>query len=81
MPCMELFSDQNTDYKSLILDKTKNIFIEAGSIQSWNRWMKKDDIFIGLDGFGKSGPGKDVFLHFKISIERIKSEITKNIKT
>ena len=80
MPCMELFSDQNSDYKSLILDKTKNIFIEAGSIQSWNKWMKKDDIFIGLDSFGKSGPGKDVFLHFKVSIERIKSEIAKNIK-
>ncbi len=80
MPSMELFGKQNIDYKSLILDKTKNIFLEAGSIQSWNKWMKKEDIFIGLDSFGASGPGKDVFLHFKISIDRIKTEIIKNIK-
>ena len=79
MPSMELFSQQTNIYKSEILDKTQNIFIEAGSSQSWNRWMKKDDIFIGLDKFGVSGPGKDVFLHFKISVERVKEEIMKII--
>ena len=41
MPSMELFSQQENTYKSEILDKTQNIFIEAGSSQSWNRWMKK----------------------------------------
>ena len=80
MPCMELFDEQNSDFKAHILGKTKNIFVEAGSIQSWSKWMKKDDIFIGLDKFGASGPGKDVYLHFDISIERIKSEIIKVIK-
>ena len=47
MPSMELFNQQEKEYKSEILDKTKNIFIEAGSIQSWNKWMKNDDVFIG----------------------------------
>ena len=42
--------------------------------------MKKDDIFIGLDKFGVSGPGQDVFLHFKISVQRIKEEIMKVLK-
>ena len=49
-------------------------------MQSWNQWMKKDDTFIGLDRFGVSGPGKDVFLHFEISVERIKEEIIKILK-
>ncbi len=80
MPSMELFSQQEDKYKSEILNKTQNIFLEAGSMQSWNRWMKKGDIFIGLDRFGLSGPGKDVFLHFKISVERIKKEINKILK-
>ena len=31
MPSMELFSQQENQYKSDILDKTKNIFLEAGS--------------------------------------------------
>ena len=77
MPSMELFDKQNNEYKSLILNKTKNIFIEAGSIQSWHKWMKKDDVFIGLEDFGVSGPGKEVFLHFNISVDRIKKEIKK----
>ena len=80
MPSMELFSQQENKYKSEILDKTQNIFLEAGSMQSWNKWMKKGDIFIGLDNFGISGPGKDVFLHFNISVERIKEEIKKIVK-
>ena len=43
--------------------------------------MKNGDIFIGLDNFGISGPGKDVFLHFKISVERIQEEIKKIVKS
>ena len=80
MPSMELFSQQENQYKSDILDKTKNIFLEAGSEQSWSQWMKKDDTFIGLDKFGISGPGNEVFLHFEISVQRIKEEIIKILK-
>ena len=42
--------------------------------------MKKDDTFIGLDRFGVSGPGNEVFLHFEISVQRIKEEIIKILK-
>ena len=80
MPSMELFEKQSAEYRSLILDKTKNIFMEAGSAQTWNKWIKKDDTFIGLDNFGVSGPGHEVFSHFNISIDRVKKEIVKIIK-
>ena len=80
MPSMELFSQQDRQYKSDILDKTKNIFLEAGSKQSWSQWMKKDDTFVGLDRFGVSGPGNEVFLYFEISVQRIKEEIIKILK-
>ena len=80
MPSMELFERQSAEYRSLILDKTKNIFLEAGSVQTWNKWIKKDDTFIGLDNFGVSGPGNEVFSHFNISIDRVKKEIVKIIK-
>ncbi len=80
MTSMELFRKQDNKYKSEILDKSKNIFLEAGSIQSWGQWMKNDDIFIGLDSFGVSGPGKDVFLHFEISVDRVKEEIMRMLK-
>ena len=80
MPSMELFDRQNDTFKEQILYKTKNIFIEAGSMQSWSKWMKEGDTYIGLDSFGASGPGKDVYVHFDISTDRIKKEIIKIIK-
>ena len=80
MPSMELFDAQNPEYKEDILNKTRNLFLEAGSTQSWNKWMKKNDILIGIDNFGVSGPGKEVFSHFKISVNRIKNDIITSLK-
>ena len=39
MPCMELYNENNMEYKKIISDDTKNIFIEAGTIQSWAQYM------------------------------------------
>jgi len=82
MPCMELFERESINYKNQILNKTKNIFIEAGTKQSWTKYMKKEDIYIGLDNFGLSGPGKDVYKHFQITVDRVFIETMKvlNIK-
>ena len=38
-------------------------------MQSWSKWMKQGDAYIGLDKFGASGPGKDVYQYFDISID------------
>ena len=82
MPCMELFEKESINYKNKILNKTKNIFIEAGTKQSWTKYMKQEDVFIGLENFGLSGPGKDVYKHFQITVDRVLIETMKvlNIK-
>ena len=77
MPCMELFNEKNIEYRNKILDVPKNIFIEAGTKQSWAQYMKPEDIFIGLKSFGLSGPAKDVFKHFDITVERVLRETKK----
>ncbi len=77
MPCMELFNEKNVEYKNKIMDASKNIFIEAGTMQSWARYMKPEDIFIGLKSFGLSGPGKDVYEHFQITVDRVLKEAKK----
>ncbi len=55
----------------------KNIFIEAGTMQSWAQYMNSEDVFIGLKSFGLSGPAKDVYEHFQITVERVIKEVTK----
>ena len=77
MPCMEIFNDKNIEYKNKILNSTKNIFIEAGTIQSWTQFMKSEDIFIGLKSFGLSGPANDVYEYFDITVDRVLREAAK----
>ena len=77
MPCMELFNENNMEYRKIIFNDTKNIFIEAGTMQSWAQYMNSDDIFIGLNSFGLSGPAKDVYEYFQITVDRVIKEVTK----
>ena len=37
----------------------------------------KEDVFIGLKSFGLSGPAKDVYEHFQITVDRVIKEVTK----
>ena len=77
MPCMELFNENNMEYRKTIFNDTKNIFIEAGTMQSWAQYMNSEDVFIGLKSFGLSGPAKDVYEHFQITVDRVIKEVTK----
>ena len=47
MLCMELFNENNMNIEKIFND-TKNIFIEAGTKQSWAQYMNSEDVFIGL---------------------------------
>ena len=68
---MEYFKSDDKCEKNIILEKNKNIFIEAGVQQSWDKMMKKSDLFIGLNSFGASGPGKELYEHFGITVSGI----------
>ena len=46
-------------------------------MQSWAQYMNSDDVFIGLKSFGLSGPAKDVYEHFQITVDRVLREATK----
>ena len=54
-------------FNKIIFNDTKNIFIEAGTMQSWAQYMNSEDVFIGLKSFGLSGPAKDVYEYFQKS--------------
>ena len=72
MPCFELFAQQNQKTQNDILGETKiRIAIEAGLRQSWDRFLRPQDGFIGLDDFGASAPQEDLYQHFKLTKEAI----------
>ena len=73
MPSWEIFEKQTKEYKDQVLPPslTKRIAIEAGIQQGWERYLGEKGIFIGLQDFGISAPGKEVFQHFGITKENL----------
>ena len=48
---------------------TVKVAIEAAVRQGWDRYIGADGAFVGMHGFGASGPAKDVYKHFGITAE------------
>ncbi len=72
VPCFELFEQQSASYQADILGEAPvRIGIEAAIRQGWDRFLRPEDKFIGMTGFGASGPGKDLYNHFGITAAAI----------
>ena len=81
MPCQELFDKQSEDYKKDILEEDSLIVtLEAGSIISWQKYIKKKGINLGIDKFGESAPYKEVYNQFDLSEEKIINIIQKKLR-
>ena len=40
------------------------VFIEAGSSDTWYKYSGENDLIFGVNLFGESGKGNDVYAHF-----------------
>ncbi len=81
MPCMELFDKQPEDYRRDILEENSLIItLEAGSVMSWQKYIKNKGSNLGIDKFGESAPYKEVYKHFKLSEEDITNFIQKKLR-
>ena len=47
------------------------IAVEAAIRQPWDRLLRDGDAFIGMDGFGASGPAGDLYAHFGITADAV----------
>ena len=71
MPSMELFQEQPKAYREEVLGSVPRIGVEAAVRQSWDRFIRDDDIFIGMSTFGASGPAPALYEHFGITTDKI----------
>jgi transketolase len=79
MPCWELFEQQTADYQAKVLGTAPRIAIEAAGRFGWDRWIGANGSFIGMNGFGASGPAGQVYKHFGITAEAAVAEAKKLI--
>jgi len=72
MPCWALFEEQPETYRDSVLGPgTVKVAVEAGVQQGWDRYIGPKGKFIGMHGFGSSGPYKDVYEHFGITPQAV----------
>ena len=78
LPCWRCFEGQPADYRASVLAKGRipSVAVEAGSPFGWERYA---DEVIGIDDFGVSAPGSQVFAHFGITAENVARYVSERI--
>ncbi|QDS93649.1 Transketolase [Roseimaritima multifibrata] len=73
MPCIDLFEQQDCSYKESVLPIacTARVAVEAGLRQSWDRYIGLHGKFVGMIGYGASGPFDAVYSKFNITTEAV----------
>jgi transketolase len=71
LPSWELFAAQPTSYRQEVLGSAPRIGIEAASPMGWERFLGDTGTFIGMQGFGASGPADQVYAHCGITKEAV----------
>ena len=78
MPCWELFEEQDEDYRRKVLPKGPvRVAVEAAIRFGWDRWLygergeRRKSGFVGMHGFGASGPIEALYPHFGITAEAV----------
>jgi len=72
VPCFELFlGGPVAQQRAVVGTAPVRIGIEAAIRQGWDAVIGSDGLFVGMSGFGASGPYKDLYHHFGITPERV----------
>jgi transketolase len=70
VPSLELLLAQPADRQRAVIGNAPvKVAIEAAVRFGWDAVIGHDGAFIGMHGFGESGPAKDLFKHFGITAE------------
>ena len=78
MPCWELFEAQDDKYRRGVLPQGPvRVGVEAAVRFGWDRWLdgergdRRKSGFVGMEGFGASGPIEALYPHFGITAEAV----------
>ena len=77
MPCMDLFEEQDEEYKAAVLPKAvrARVAVEALSGFGWERYTGLDGKVLAMTGFGASAPYAKLFPHFGFTVENVVAEV------
>jgi len=72
VPCFELFLAAPSAKRAAVVGQARvNVAVEAGIRQGWDAIVGSDGVFVGMTGFGASGPYKELYQHFGLTPEKV----------
>jgi transketolase len=80
VPSLELLLAQPAERQNAIIGNAPvKIAIEAAIRWGWDAVIGRDGDFVGMHGFGASGPAKDLYKHFGITAEAVVNAALKRV--
>ena len=81
MPSTSLFDRQDAAYRDAVLPRgVPRVSVEAGVTEGWHKYVGLDGVAVGLDRFGESAPGGELFKYFGFTTEKVVSAVKSVIK-
>jgi transketolase len=79
MPSTTTFDAQDDAYKQSILPASvaRRVAVEAGATAIWWHYVGLEGVIVGIDHFGASAPGKDLFKAYGFTAEHVVEAIEK----
>jgi transketolase len=72
MPSTSVFDRQDDDYRAAVLPHgVPRVAVEAGVSDYWRKYVGLDGAVVGIDRFGESAPGAEVFKYFNFTVEHV----------
>ncbi len=77
LPSTDTFDAQDAAYREAVLPRAvaRRLAVEAGATQSWWRYVGGAGRVLGIDRFGASGKGADLFTHFGFTADNIAQQV------
>jgi transketolase len=73
MPSWELFEEQSTEYREMVLPPAigARLAVEAGTSQGWHRYVGDRGAVLSIDRFGASAPGEVMLREYGFTVDNV----------
>ena len=72
MPSTSVFDRQDAAYRETVLPRgIPRVAVEAGVSDYWRKYVGLEGAVIGIDRYGESAPGPELFKHFGFTVDNV----------
>jgi len=76
MPSTSVFDRQDGTYHEMVLPRgLPRVAVEAGVSDYWRKYVGLDGAVIGIDRYGESAPGPELFKHFGFTVDKVAAAV------